>query len=447
LILNGQTYNATVQAGQGADNVFSLTVPAAEVRRLADGTQALQISVTNRYGATTQLSPSLTVDTQAPGQNASGNDETIAFPTVVLTENVNATPGINAAELTDGMQAQVTLPTGSLVGDKLEIAVTAPNGTVRVFNHTLIQADITSGTATVTLPTSTVAENGVYVVKAKTTDVAGNTSKASAPLSFTLDTLAPGQNADGSAGTIPATVLTLDEAVNGVNQTELANDLQYQIQLPTGSKAGDTLTFSFTGPDNTVRTASHAVTAENVAAGTFILSLPNTLVNQDGTYTVTVRSTDTAGNAGNLATTTFDLTAALSTLRDAAQGNTANVTNTQRLIVKLRPPWRKSMPWSPVKPLAVAPCLQSRVTMPPLFKPPLPQPTPTALRSPRKPNWPTSSKPQSALTKPPLPKSPPTQPPQRMCLPLPITQQQASQASLALWATRPVATWTPSTAP
>jgi hypothetical protein len=326
LILNGQTYNATVQAGQGADNVFSLTVPKAHVMGWPDGAASVQISVTNRYGATTQLSPSLTVDTRAPGQKADGTDETIAFPTVVLTENVNATAGINAAELTDGMQAQVTLPTGSVVGDELEIAVTAPNGTVRVFSHTLIQADITSGTATVTLSTSAVAENGVYAVTAKTTDVAGNASKASAPLSFTLDTLAPGQNADGSAGTIPATVLTLDEAVNGINQTELFNGLQYQIQLPTGSKAGDTLTFSFTGPDNTVRTHSHTVTAENVAAGTFILSLPNTLVNQDGTYTVTVRSTDTAGNAGNLATTTFDLTAALSTLRDAAQGNTANAT-------------------------------------------------------------------------------------------------------------------------
>ena len=326
LTLAGQNYTAQVQSG----NTFSLTVSATDVHRLTDGAQVMQVSVTNRFGATTQLSPSLTVDTQAPGQKADGTDEAIAVPAVVLTEAVNATPGINAVELTDGLQAQVTLPTGSVLGDKLNIAVTAPNGTVRVFSHTVTGTEASNGSATITVTADKVAENGTYTLTATTTDVAGNTSKASAPLSFTLDTQAPGQNVDTTDAAIPAVVLTLAEALNGVNQTELDDGLQYQVTLPSGSKAGDTLSFSFKAPDNTVRTSSHSVSANEAAAGSFNLTLPGALVFEDGTYTVTVTSTDLAGNLGTnatqIGTTTFVVNAALSTLQGAAQANNATAT-------------------------------------------------------------------------------------------------------------------------
>jgi hypothetical protein len=326
LTLGGQNYTAQVQPG----NTFSLTVPATDVHHLTDGAQAMQVSVTNRFGATTQLSPSLAVDTQAPGQKADGTDEAIAVPAVVLTEAVNATPGINAAELTDGLQAQVTLPTGSVLGDKLNIAVTAPNGTVRVFSHTVTGTEASNGSATITVTADKLAENGAYTLTATTTDVAGNTSKASAPQSFTLDTQAPGQNVDGTDAAFPAPVLTLAEALNGVNQTELDDGLQYQVTLPSGSKAGDTLSFSFKAPDNTVRTSSYTVSANEAAAGSINLTLPGALVYEDGTYTVTVTSTDLAGNLGTnatqIGTTTFGVNAAISTLQGTAQANNATPT-------------------------------------------------------------------------------------------------------------------------
>jgi hypothetical protein len=116
LVLNGQTYTAQVQAGAGnsAANTYWLSVPAQAVQSLPSGAQSLQLSVTNRYGSVTQLSPSLTVDKQAPGQQADGTDAAIAVPAVVIAETAQ---GLSATELADGIQAQVTLPTGSVAGD------------------------------------------------------------------------------------------------------------------------------------------------------------------------------------------------------------------------------------------------------------------------------------------------------------------------------------------
>lgn len=73
-----------------------------------------------------------------------------AVPAATMTEASN---GINASELADGMQTLVSLPAHALLGDTLTFTVTntATNAT-QAYTHTLTQADLNAGNASVTLP-------------------------------------------------------------------------------------------------------------------------------------------------------------------------------------------------------------------------------------------------------------------------------------------------------
>ncbi|WP_249979424.1 beta strand repeat-containing protein, partial [Escherichia coli] len=203
--------------------------------------------------------------------------------------------GVNAEELKDGVQTEVTVPKGSAAGDTLTLTVTKPDGTTDTVEHTLTADEVTAGKAAVTIPADKVTADGQYSVTAEITDPAGNTSGQGQPTDFTVDTQIPGDT-DGD-GVVDATpVVTIPEAADGVNAEELKDGVQTEVTVPKGSAAGDTLTLTVTKPDGTTDTVEHTLTADEVTAGKAAVTIPADKVTADGQYSVTAEITDPAGN-------------------------------------------------------------------------------------------------------------------------------------------------------
>ncbi|MER1774798.1 hypothetical protein KC956_19470, partial [Proteus mirabilis] len=92
-------------------------------------------------------------------------------PVVTIPE---ATDGVNADELKDGVQTEVTVPGGSAAGDTLTLTITKPDGSTDTVEHTLTADEVTAGKADVTIPADKVTADGNYSVTAEITDPAGN---------------------------------------------------------------------------------------------------------------------------------------------------------------------------------------------------------------------------------------------------------------------------------
>ncbi|EIW5406702.1 RTX toxin, partial [Escherichia coli] len=231
------------------------------------------------------------VDGQIPG-DTDGDGVVDATPVVTIPE---AADGVNAEELKDGVQTEVTVPGGSAAGDTLTLTVTKPDGSTEMVEHTLTADEVAAGKADVTIPADKVTADGNYSVTAEITDPAGNTSGKGQPTDFTVDTQIPGDtDGDGVVDTTP--VVTIPEAADGVNADELKDGVQTEVTVPGGSAAGDTLTLTITKPDGTTDTVEHTLTADEVTAGKANVTIPADKATPDGNYSVTAEITDPAGN-------------------------------------------------------------------------------------------------------------------------------------------------------
>ncbi|MBS8317282.1 RTX toxin [Escherichia coli] len=285
------TVEHTLTADEVAAGKADVTIPADKVT--ADGQYSVTAEITDPAGNTSgQGQPTdFTVDTQIPG-DTDGDGVVDATPVVAIPEAAN---GVNAEELKDGVQTEVTVPKGSAAGDTLTLTVTKPDGTTDTVEHTLTADEVAAGKADVTIPADKVTADGQYSVTAEITDPAGNTSGQGQPTDFTVDTQIPGDT-DGD-GVVDATpVVAIPEAANGVNAEELKDGVQTEVTVPKGSAAGDTLTLTVTKPDGTTDTVEHTLTADEVAAGKADVTIPADKVTADGQYSVTAEITDPAGN-------------------------------------------------------------------------------------------------------------------------------------------------------
>ena len=285
------TVEHTLTADEVTAGKAAVTIPADKVT--ADGQYSVTAEITDPAGNTSgQGQPTdFTVDTQIPG-DTDGDGVVDATPVVTIPE---AADGVNAEELKDGVQTEVTVPKGSAAGDTLTLTVTKPDGTTDTVEHTLTADEVTAGKAAVTIPADKVTADGQYSVTAEITDPAGNTSGQGQPTDFTVDTQIPGDT-DGD-GVVDATpVVTIPEAADGVNAEELKDGVQTEVTVPKGSAAGDTLTLTVTKPDGTTDTVEHTLTADEVTAGKADVTIPADKVTADGQYSVTAEITDPAGN-------------------------------------------------------------------------------------------------------------------------------------------------------
>ncbi|EPL6275364.1 beta strand repeat-containing protein [Proteus mirabilis] len=285
------TVEHTLTADEVAVGKADVTIPTDKVT--ADGNYSVTAEITDPAGNTSgQGKPTdFMVDTQIPG-DTDGDGTVDTTPVVTIPE---AADGVNADELKDGVQTEVTVPGGCAAGDTLTLTITKPDGSTDTVEHTLTAEEVAAGKADVTIPADKVTADGNYSVTAEITDPAGNTSGQGKPTDFMVDTQIPGDtDGDGTVDTTP--VVTIPEAADGVNADELKDGIQTEVTVPGGSAAGDTLTLTITKPDGSTDTVEHTLTADEVAAGKADVTIPADKVTADGNYSVTAEITDPAGN-------------------------------------------------------------------------------------------------------------------------------------------------------
>ncbi|NIB22146.1 retention module-containing protein, partial [Pseudoteredinibacter isoporae] len=266
-----------------------------------------QITVTTEdpAGNSTTLVEDIVIDTTAPG----GGTEK---PTVSIPE---AQDGVNKEEFDDGIQVQVGLPSGTEPGDEIIVTVTTPDGETTEMTFPVNPDG--AGNQEITIPVNALPSppDGNYTIEVTVVDPVGNESLPSDPVSISVDTTAPGEIAPGVPGDIPAPIVTIPEAVDSVDEQELADGVQVQVVLPTGTEPGDTVTVSVSLPDGSTETIDYAVSPNDGAS--VEITVPTNILPEppDGDYQVTVVVTDQSGNVGESSDTvpftvdTVDLTA------------------------------------------------------------------------------------------------------------------------------------------
>src|SRR5439155_1717495 len=185
-----------------------------------------------------------------------------------------------------------------------------------------------SWTSTATMPTWSSQADATYTVQAKATDSVGNTGTSTA-VTFTLDSTAPTTAsvttpANGSAfrtATVPAS-FSGSAADNSGGAGLNANSTTFTLQRSsdnnywTGS-AWQVAAFN-------LATTHSATTGSTAATWTNSATLPTWSSQTDGTYTVTAKATDKAGNTftGSAVTFTLDKTApTMATVTTPATGS------------------------------------------------------------------------------------------------------------------------------
>ena len=206
------------------------------------------------------------LDTVAPGA-----------PTIA---SVKENPVINASEASDGTPVVVDLTgTGAMVGNKLTI-----HWGGQTVEYTLQASDITSLSATVTVPAATITAqgDGTFNVTAQLTDAAGNVSSPSPVVLLTVDTTAPSAptvhdlvNASNSTYDAGFTV----DAAAAVTVQVNGNAVTLSDYFAMSSAGGiDTYTAkpgAFDGSESVVVSATQTDAAGNTsAAGTLTLNHP-----------------------------------------------------------------------------------------------------------------------------------------------------------------------------
>ena len=138
--------------------------------------QARIVDTVGNVGANT-ASQAVTIDTVAP-----------TAPSITAIPE-NGGGGINAGEASNGTPVVVGLAgTGAAAGDTLSV-----NWGSQTVTYTLLAADISGNSATVTVPLATLAAQGqgTFDVTAGLTDIAGNVGANSTATPVTVDTVAP----------------------------------------------------------------------------------------------------------------------------------------------------------------------------------------------------------------------------------------------------------------
>ncbi|MEH8108942.1 Ig-like domain-containing protein [Gallibacterium anatis] len=276
------------------------------VAKVSDGTKTVESTPT-----------SLVIDTTVPGDSngngkVDGDDKNGGKPVVAVPEATDADGNtINADDLKDGVQVNVTLPQGTQVGDTVTLTVKPENGDAFTVPYTVKEVDDVSGKGTpvsVTIPKQHGGKDldGAYTVTAVVTDAAGNSSATSAEAKFTVDATVPGDTTgDGVADDNGKPVVTIPEATGGVNADELSDGIKVQVTLPKGTQVGDTVTLTVKADDGTEKEVTYTVKQSDDVNGATPVEIPIAKDNLpkdadnsvDGAYTVTAKVTDPAGNS------------------------------------------------------------------------------------------------------------------------------------------------------
>ncbi|MER0854315.1 Ig-like domain-containing protein [Pseudomonas aeruginosa] len=210
--------------------------PNSQVRIVVNGDTANPITVTVDGAGNFSLPfapPLITgeliagVAVDAAG-NVSGpatiNAPDLAPPTISVPEAADT--WINAAEIGDGIQVDVTVRPTMQVGQVVTVKFAGQNGYEAEVSHTLTAGDIAAGNLTLTLTPP--GGMGPFPEGASTVTADINGGTASTPVPFTIDTIPPATPVLSLVGNIltisaePGTELTVTVDVGGVTATATA---------------------------------------------------------------------------------------------------------------------------------------------------------------------------------------------------------------------------------
>ncbi|OKB81525.1 hypothetical protein BMT51_23710 [Escherichia coli] len=226
----------------------------------------------------------------APVTVTSKTDGVSDAPVLTIPE---AADSVNAEELKDGVQAEVTLPAGTVEGAVITLTVTHPDQSTENVTHNVTGDEVTAGKVSMDIPEDAVVD-GQNSVRVSLTQ-GSNPAKEGNTVEIVVDGQVPGDtNGDGVADTTP--VVTIPEATGGVNAEELKDGIQAEVTVPAGSAEGDTVTLTVTKPDGKTETVGRELTAKEVEDGKANVTIPADKVATDGEYSVTAEITDPAGN-------------------------------------------------------------------------------------------------------------------------------------------------------
>ncbi|QHP79501.1 Ig-like domain-containing protein [Pectobacterium odoriferum] len=248
ITLNGKSYAGVVQP----NGTWSITVSAADVSTLADGTSTLTVT---------------TVDSTGNVLSGSRTIEVFTHSSPTLTLNTPFSDGIlNAAE------AGVTQTLSGTTG------IASPGQTVTATLGGVTYTGIVdaAGNWTISLPANGLQNlpNGTTALQVSVSDAAGNSSTLTSNITV--------------ARTPPTLTTTSVTADNILNSTEvLSNQLLTGTASP--SSAGQTVTATLNG-----KTYSGTVGSD----GTWNITIPSADLSNlsDGNYSIVTRLTDAAGN-------------------------------------------------------------------------------------------------------------------------------------------------------
>ncbi|EPL5897818.1 Ig-like domain-containing protein [Pseudomonas aeruginosa] len=213
--------------------------PNSQVRIVVNGDTANPITVTVDGAGNFSLPfapPLITgeliagVAVDAAG-NVSGpatiNAPDLAPPTISVPEAADT--WINAAEIGDGIQVDVTIRPTMQVGQVVTVKFAGQNGYEAEVSHTLTAGDIAAGNLTLTLTPP--GGMGPFPEGASTVTADINGGTASTPVPFTIDTIPPATPVLSLAGNIltisaePGTELTVTVDNSGLASLNLLTDL------------------------------------------------------------------------------------------------------------------------------------------------------------------------------------------------------------------------------
>ena len=250
--VGGEDYPATLNP----NGTWSVTIPAADLGALDNGSLPLSVTVTDAAGNTGTTSSQITVDRTAPVLSI--ND--------VATDNI-----INAAE---SLQPVVISGTAGLDDTGRTVSV------VLSFNNVSYTATVQpDGTWSFTLPSTVVQSltDTTYTLTATITDAAGNSTTATQTFSV-----------DANVANLPTLTITAVSGDDYINAAEKGADIPI-TGTSTNLEVGQTVVVSFNG-----KTYNAVVGANGDWTATVPLADLGTL--SDGPVTVTATASDVAGN-------------------------------------------------------------------------------------------------------------------------------------------------------
>ncbi|BDS25602.1 Ig-like domain-containing protein [Enterobacter sp. R-1.6.2] len=274
--LNGKDYTTTA----GADGSWTLSVPAADLASLGDGSVTVTASVSDKAGNPASADRNLTVDVTVPAVT------------------INTVAGDDVINLAEHSQAHIVsgTATGAAAGDKVTVTIGGQTYT------TVLDA---AGNWSVGVPASVISglSDGTVTVTASVTDAAGNTGTGSH--NVTVDT------------GLPSVAFNAISGDNVLNAVEKGQDLSV-----SGTSAnlaeGTVVTVTLNGKNYTATTA---------ADGTWSLTVPAADLAGLGqaNYTLNATTTNGVGNSvSNTATLLVDTALPTVTINTVAGDNVIN---------------------------------------------------------------------------------------------------------------------------